>query len=297
MLVGRFATTGALDTTFGSSGWTALSPQLTWRTARASAIAIDHAGRIVIAGTAADSKLANVYTVARVLSDGSPDNVFNTVNGFIASYAIDSVHNVAYEAGANAVTIDPSGNIFVAFGLDGYSTSQSAFGVAHLFSDFTIVPAWPGLSVTMGSQMVGATHVYRDYAIDAALIELSSPLAMNGTTTGYQFDGFYASAPSTLVGKTLDCFGYGDNTTTGGFGTLRTAYLSVSSASAMAYTLAQNSRGQEIYSGDSGGPCFVDTSDGWRVAGISSYGSTSSATQVAATAVTAWVNSTIAYAP
>jgi uncharacterized delta-60 repeat protein len=297
MLVGRFATTGALDTTFGSSGWTAISPQLTWRSARASAIAIDHAGRIVIAGTADDSDLVNVYTVARLLSNGAPDNVFNTVTGFIASYAIDSVHNVAYEAGANGVAIDPSGNIFVTFGLDGYSTTHSSFGVAHLFSDFTSVPAWPGLSVTMGSQMVGATHVYRDYAIDAALIELASPLAMNGSTQGYQFDGFYASAPSTLVGKTLDCYGYGNNTITGGFGTLRTANLDVSSATAMAYTLNANSRGQQIYSGDSGGPCFVDTSAGWRVAGIASYGTASSSTQVAATAFTAWVNSTIAYAP
>lgn len=293
MLAGRFTTAGALDTSFGISGWSAIAPFLSWDYAAANAIALDSLGRIYLAGNATDGGGRSGYAVARMLESGAADGTFNTVTGVISDWAHDPVQNAAYTATAQALAFDPSGELYVAFQV---GSSTGAFGMAHLVQDFVSVPAWVGLQVQMGAQTVTATHVYRDGALDAALIHLASPLAMNGSTTGYHFDGFYASAPATLVGKTLGCYGYGDSNVDGsGFGTLRTAQLAVSSSTALSYSLAANAHGQEIFRGDSGGPCFANTSSGWRVTGISSYGNATLATQLAATAFTAWVNQTVAY--
>jgi hypothetical protein len=51
-----------------------------------------------------------------------------------------------------------------------------------------------------------------------------------------------------------------------------------------------NDDGQIIYRGDSGGPCFVDDGTRWRVAGISSYGSLTSATELAASSFWQWAD-------
>src|SRR5207249_8504017 len=132
----------------------------------------------------------------------------------------------------------------LSFELDGLSSTEGAFGVAHVLAESHDVSAWPGLAIAMGTQSVGASRVVRHPNLDAALVRLASPLVMNGSSTGYQFQGFYASAPSTLVGKTLDCYGWGWNTTTGGYGTLRTADLKVGSASSDSYVLDANDRNQ-----------------------------------------------------
>jgi uncharacterized delta-60 repeat protein len=291
MLVARFTAAGVLDASFDGNGWTAISPKLSWMDASGRAVAIDSIGRIVVAGTAWDSSYLNVYAVGRVEPSGALDDTFNTVNGMIASYAIDSTQNLAYEAMATGLAIDPSGNLFVSFALDGLSSTEGAFGAVHLFQEFGNVPAWAGLSVTMGSQTAGTERVFRHATLDVALVKLSAPLAMNGATTGYQFQGFHTGAPSTLVGKTLDCYGYGWSTTAGaGFGTLRNAKLKVTSSSSDAYVLAANAKGQIVYRGDSGGPCFYDNGTRWVVAGVTSFGNDSSATQLAASAFAAWAS-------
>jgi hypothetical protein len=290
MLLARFTAGGALDGSFDGNGWTAVSPRLSWNDAAGRAIAIDSIGRIVVAGTATDTFAQNVYAVGRVQPSGAMDDTFNTVNGIIASVAKDTVANVNYEAIGTGLAIDPSGNLFVSFELDALSSTTGAFGVVHILQEFGNVPAWPGLTATMGTQTVGTTRVYRHATRDVALVRLAAPMVMNGTTTGYRFSGWYTGAPSTLVGETLDCYGWGRNTASGGFGTLRTADLDVSSAAADEYTLGVNDDGQIIFRGDSGGPCFVDDGTRWRIAGISSYGSLTSATQLASSSFWQWAD-------
>jgi V8-like Glu-specific endopeptidase len=75
------------------------------------------------------------------------------------------------------------------------------------------------------------------------------------------FRSVYPEQNGSLVGQTLTCLGYGDNTCSGGgFGVLRSANLTVSSASSTELTLDPNSSGQSVWHGDSGGTCF--TNDG-----------------------------------
>jgi len=69
----------------------------------------------------------------------------------------------------------------------------------------------------------------------------------------------YARADATLNGTTLTCQGYGDNTFTSGYGTLRTASLAVSSSSSTTLTFTPNPSTQIPWLGDSGGTCFTST--------------------------------------
>ncbi|QSQ26429.1 FG-GAP repeat protein [Pyxidicoccus parkwayensis] len=94
-------------------------------------------------------------------------------------------------------------------------------------------------------------------SVDAALIHLSAPL-------GTVFAAVSSSNPAT--NQVLNCYGYGHNTafydgsgapSGAGFGTLRTAALTVASGgNSRRYNVNPNGAGQIQWQGDSGGPCF-----------------------------------------
>jgi len=100
---------------------------------------------------------------------------------------------------------------------------------------------------------------YSGLTTDVGLIRVSPAFPIAVGANGYSNE-LWPFAPGDLVGKTVDCYGYGINNTDGsGFGTLRQASLLVSaydSPNAGQYTLLQNSLGQIQSYGDSGSGCF-----------------------------------------
>ncbi|MCP3136145.1 FG-GAP-like repeat-containing protein [Pyxidicoccus xibeiensis] len=71
-----------------------------------------------------------------------------------------------------------------------------------------------------------------------------------------------------LTGKTLRCMGYSRETPTGTFGILRYADLKVDEVEPDNYVLHQNTAGQSVYGGDSGGPCYLMDGPTARLAGV-----------------------------
>lgn len=96
------------------------------------------------------------------------------------------------------------------------------------------------------------------FGIDIGLIRVAEPFPITAGADGYT-NKLWPFAPADLVGKTVECYGYGYNTTEGtGFGTLRHASLLVGGydASSGWYTFLQNELGQIQTYGDSGSGCF-----------------------------------------
>jgi hypothetical protein len=114
-------------------------------------------------------------------------------------------------------------------------------------------------------------HIHLHPTLDVALLHTS--LAVKNPASGKPFSNVLRTdAPSTLVGKTLDCRGYGlssltdDNST----GTLRQGLLKVSKATSSTLTLVPNGMQQIMASGDSGGSCFYTTNGVRYLAGVHS---------------------------
>lgn len=102
---------------------------------------------------------------------------------------------------------------------------------------------------------------------DYALIELSAPMEVGGSTDGF-VNPIYDDTDASLVGQSVFCAGYGNNTEAvvrrgigvggGGAGTLRSATLTVGASGGNTITLNRN-RGNQIGApGDSGSTCFVN---------------------------------------
>jgi len=107
---------------------------------------------------------------------------------------------------------------------------------------------------------------YSGFTTDIGLIRVADAFPIAADQNGYTNE-LWPSSPGDLVGKTVECYGYGYNTTDGtGFGTLRHASLLVGSYDAPSpgmYTFLQNDLGQIQTYGDSGSGCFY-TQDGQR---------------------------------
>lgn len=129
------------------------------------------------------------------------------------------------------------------------------------------------IRVVMGSQSVWVDQVLTQDGT-GWLLHLTTPMTMRGSTTGWRVD-LRPGATSSLVGQTLTCYGYGENTLTGGAGTLRTANLRVASFTSLTrgYTLEANALGQLPWRSDVGGPCLLNG----QITGIN-YGLTNSTT-------------------
>jgi len=107
---------------------------------------------------------------------------------------------------------------------------------------------------------------------DYALIELSAPMVVNGADNNF-FNPIYTGTDNSLVGQAVTCASYGNNaeavapgTIGSGFGTLRTANLTIASASGGGLVLNRNATNQIGAPGDSGGTCFFNS----QVTGVNS---------------------------
>ena len=119
------------------------------------------------------------------------------------------------------------------------------------------------IRVRVGTQVVSADAalLYDQGSLDAVLLHLSSPLTLDGSTTGFRQD--IDDRPEN--GAVMTCYGYGNNTLTSGAGTLRKASFIASQVNPNRFEIGMNAAGQAPATGDGGGVCF----NGSAVAGVS----------------------------
>lgn len=105
LAIARYGTDGALDTGFGLGGtrFDSLSP----RTDRATSLALQGDGKIVVAGYADDGGLRHNFLVVRYTASGDLDSGFGVGGSRVSSLTAPS-HNVA-----NAVVVQPDGRIIL----------------------------------------------------------------------------------------------------------------------------------------------------------------------------------------
>lgn len=123
----RFTPDGVLDPSFGNGGVVVIrSAQQSFV---ANSVALQSAGRILIAGMVSDLTNANVQlAVARYNGDGTPDSGFGT-GGMVAT-PIGSAG-----AQASAMAVQPDGNIVVAGTSFANGTADDQFVVARYTPD------------------------------------------------------------------------------------------------------------------------------------------------------------------
>jgi Trypsin/Repeat of unknown function (DUF346) len=113
------------------------------------------------------------------------------------------------------------------------------------------LPSIPGITS-------GVYEVLHHPAYDVTLLHLTTPLAMAGSTTGYRLE-LFPRPFGELKGTTVQCWGYGYNTTAkAGLGLLRSADISIGDVVAPAFYEVGPMAGKNTTHGDSGGPCFRD---------------------------------------
>lgn len=128
------AAPGDLDPAFGVGGL--VRDPMPGAGARATSVAIDASGRIVVAGTSSVNVIDGNFGVLRLSADGSPDASFGT--GGRASYGYvagsgDDAYGIAVQAdgrivvGGTSFTI-PTGNDFAALRLESDGVVDASFG-------------------------------------------------------------------------------------------------------------------------------------------------------------------------
>jgi len=121
----------------------------------------------------------------------------------------------------------------------------------------------PDYTLFMDSQTATASEIIDATAggtqFDFAYI-IVTPFFQNSSNQAQGWSrSIYSGTDASLVGQTLNCYGYGANACPDlGFGTLRTASLPVLSSTSTSLTI-NNSSTQAPYYGDSGGTCFTSS--------------------------------------
>lgn len=126
-LVARYTPDGALDPSFGQSGWVTTDipgPNIS----RAQAVALQPDGKVVVAGWADIGEGGGIsdFALARYNADGSPDTTFGNNGQVTTDFA-------GLGDRAAAVAIQPDGEIVVAG--SGGPLNTGGFAVARYFSD------------------------------------------------------------------------------------------------------------------------------------------------------------------
>ncbi len=114
------------------------------------------------------------------------------------------------------------------------------------------------ISVFMGSQSAHGLQVaLHPETKDVALVRLSTRFRMNNSQYGL-LRGLSFVTPEQMNGQTVQCYGYGYNTQTSGYGTLRTASVPTRYFSYYEWEATPNSSQQLSFLGDSGSACLLN---------------------------------------
>jgi uncharacterized delta-60 repeat protein len=134
--VARYMADGTLDESFGTGG--IFVAEFNDFAARASAVAIDSNGKIVVAGTSNASNLTSSenFAITRLNEDGSLDAAFDGDGKVVVDFEGNSDR-------AAAVAIQPDGKILVAGDASGFNT-KAHFGAARLNADGSLDATWAG---------------------------------------------------------------------------------------------------------------------------------------------------------
>ncbi|MCL2450255.1 MAG: hypothetical protein FWD17_15015, partial [Polyangiaceae bacterium] len=133
----RYTATGALDPTFGSQGVVAQAfPASAPASPTIAAVAVDTAGRIVVAGSHTDGSSVDV-DVARLTSAGTPDTAF--AGGATASLAAAIPVGVAISADGRIVVWTVSGEAMAWLDDGTVDSSLGALPVVDLGVEGTVL--------------------------------------------------------------------------------------------------------------------------------------------------------------
>jgi hypothetical protein len=134
----------------------------------------------------------------------------------------------------------------------------------HCVVDAKGAPITPSsILATMGGEKARGALVFPHPTLDAAIIGTIQTFTMGGSKVGWLQLVDFTPTPA-LVGQQVKCWGYGfnDPLETAGLGILRSAPLTVQSVTPTSFYEVNNAAGQQLASGDSGGPCFLGASGG-----------------------------------
>ncbi len=165
--------------------------------------------------------------------------------------------DVAGEAIVNGTAVNLGANTFVRF--PGRSCSGTFLSNQWVLTANHCLPE-VGDAVQMDNQSRSVQRVVRNpytrFGTDIALVQLSAPMAVNGSTSG-----FSRPLRSTLAskGSHLRCYGYGQSNGVGISAQLRFEEVYLAGINGDVYVLNPNAYGQYAGAGDAGGGCLDDT--------------------------------------
>jgi len=172
--VARYNANGSLDTTFGSKG--KVATDLGGVVAFAESIAVDSAGRIVVAGyTNAPSNTTSGSThaaIVRYTANGALDTSFGSGGKLVTTF---EAHDVR-------MALQADGRIVIAGTETGPATGSTQFVTARFNTDGT-------LDTTFGTGGVVTTHVGSDDNCGAVTIDGSGRILVGGLESGFDPDG------------------------------------------------------------------------------------------------------------
>lgn len=202
----RYSPDGTLDTTFNGTG--KVLTDFSGHDDEGSAVTIDGAGRIVMAGVSIDSSQFETFALARYTPDGSLDPTFGSGGEVQTLFSGNSW--------AFGVAIDSLGKI-VAAGLSVGASTGNDFTLARYNSDGTLDTAFNGTGKVTTD--FGASETAHSVAIDASgrLVAVGAYILNSGETSfivaRYNSDGSLDSSFGT-GGDTTTSFSSGHATAT-----------------------------------------------------------------------------------
>jgi len=144
--------------------------------------------------------------------------------------------------------------------------------------------AQTGVTASLDGVMRTSQAIVPHPSQDVALVILSSAMPINGASSGFSLP-VHPGTNQSLVGQTLDCWGFGRNTFDGGSGVLRHAPIEVVFNTLDGKLIYSDNASDQIqWKGDSGGTCFT-TAGQLSITGVNSTASFSGTDVTAATQI------------
>jgi uncharacterized delta-60 repeat protein len=203
----RYNTDGSLDNSFGSKGQVAFTLTSDPSSNVARAVAVDTAGRILVAGETYDSSTGLNLVVARLNPDGSLDAGFGSGGKEMIGFGTDS----NFAGGSMGVAVDSSGRVVVAGTIFNRSTSAITTAVGRLKADGTLDSSFGSggdTTISINSPLFGSGYTEGvavdssgrvDIVADGYLFNPSSHFVVTRLTADGMLDSNFGSGGETTI--------------------------------------------------------------------------------------------------